>query len=231
MWDGWVRPRLEARGLGTATASVTLRTTAIGESLIADRLGSLLDRAADPIVATYSRADGVDVKISSAAREGWDAQTAVAATTAEVERRLEGHVWGRGATTWAAEIAAELDRLGWRLAIVEVATRGSVIGLVGEGLGERVAFAETLAERPPAHDDRIADPAALAARVREVAGVEVGLAVEARPRGGDTAVSVAVDDPRGHHRERRLAFLGDDVGRGRAAVTAAGVLLDRLRTA
>ncbi|HEX5240217.1 MAG TPA: molybdopterin-binding protein [Candidatus Limnocylindrales bacterium] len=229
MWDGWVRPRLEARGLGRAAAMVTLRTTGLGESLIADRLGELLDRSADPIVATYARADGVDVTITSHDREGWAAAARVAETAAEVDRRLEGHVWGRGPTTWASELAAALDERGWRLAIAEVGTRGALTALLGEGLGERLALAEALAERPAPHGRHAADPEALAARVRDLAGVEAALAMEIRARRGDTVVSIALEDPRGRHRERRVVFLGDDIGRGRAALAAAAVLLARLR--
>jgi hypothetical protein len=59
----------------------------------------------------------------------------------------------------------------------------------------------------------------------------VALAVEARARRGDTAVSVAVVDPRGTTRERHVAFLGDDQGRSRAALAAAAILLARLRAA
>jgi hypothetical protein len=105
-----------------------------------------------------------------------------------------------------------------------------VVALLGEALGDRIGFAETLAHRPEPHDDRPADAEHLAERVRDAGGTEVGFAVEVRPRGGDTAVSVAVVDPRGHHRERRLAFLGGDQGRARAALNAAAILLERLRT-
>ena len=229
MWTEWVVPRLAQRGLGRSGVTVTLRTTGIGESLIADRLGPLLARDADPLVATYARAEAVDVRISAHERPGWDATAAVAATTAQVEERLAGHVWARGTTSWAEAVAEALDRRGWRLSIVEVATRGSVIALLGEGLGDRITFAETLAHRPPDHDGQEADPVHLARRVLAAGGGDVGLAVEVRARGGDTAVSVAVVDPVGDHRERRLAFLGGDMGRGRAATTAAAVLLARLR--
>lgn len=229
MWTGWVLPRLAERGLGRTAVTMTLRTTGIGESLIADRLGALLARDAEPLVATYARAEAVDVRVSAHARPGWDARAAVATTGERVEELLAGHVWARGTTTWAEAVAEALDHRGWRLAIVEVATRGSVMALLGEGLAERIAFAETLFHRPPAHDGHEADPLRLARRVREAGGWEVGLAVEVRPRGGDTAVSVAVVDPAGEHRERRLAFLGGDMGRGRAAITAASVLLARLR--
>src|SRR5436190_651224 len=69
MWSGWVLPRLEARGLGRSMASVTLRLTGIGESAIADRLGDLLT-GARPQVATYARADAVDIRIWTHADAG-----------------------------------------------------------------------------------------------------------------------------------------------------------------
>lgn len=229
MWTDWVLPRLAQRGLGRPLVAVTLRTTGIGESLIADRLGPLLARDAEPLVATYARAEAVDVRISAHERPGWDASSAVAATTSHVEEALAGHVWARGTTSWAEAIAAALDGRGWRLSIVEVGTRGSLTALLGEGLSDRIAFAETLAHRPPPHDGHEADPIHLARRVLAAGGGDVGLAVEVRARGGDTAVSIAVVDPAGEHRERRLAFLGGDMGRGRAALTAAAVLLARIR--
>jgi nicotinamide-nucleotide amidase len=234
MWAEWVRPRLEARGLGRPMATVVLRTTGIGESLIADRLGALLARDAEPLVATYARADGVDIRISAHERAGWDATAAVAATERAVVEALGDHVWARGATTWAAAITAELDRLEWHLAIVEVATRGALVALLAEGLGDRLAFAETLLSRPRAHGQHRADLPDLAARVRELGfangrPADVGLAVEARLRRGDTAVSVALLDPNGSRRERRLVFGADELGRGRAALAAAAILLARLR--
>jgi nicotinamide-nucleotide amidase len=219
MWHDWVLPRLAAVLPEPATI-VTLRTSGIGESLLAEKLGPLLDREADPTVATYARHDAVD---------GLDGAARVAETEAEVMERIGEHVWARGTTTWAEAIAAALDARGWRIGVVEVGLRGSLIALLGEGLGSRLAFAEALAARPPSHDGRAADPAHLAARVSELAPAEVGLAVEAQPRRGDTAVNVAVVDPRGTKRERRLAFLGGEQGRARAALTAASILLARLR--
>jgi nicotinamide-nucleotide amidase len=228
MWADWVRPRLADRGLGRPLVAVTLRTTGIGESVIADRLGPLLARDAEPVVATYARAEAVDVRIVAHERPGFDAAAAVAASEAIVAERLAGHVWARGSTTWGEALAAALDERGWRLSIVEVGSRGALLALLGEGLGERLAFGEALAARPDAHDGHEADPLQLARRVRDAGGTEVGLALEARPRGGDTVASVAVVTPDGEHRERRLAFLAGDLGRSRAAIAAAAVLLARL---
>jgi len=231
MWTDWVLPRLEARGLGRPTAVVTLRTSGLGESLIAAKLGSLLDRDANPTVATYARTDAVDVRISAvddtaAGRSGADL---VAAAEASVLEQIGDIVWARGQTTWPEAISEALDARGWRLAIVEVATRGTVVGLLAEGLGERLSFSETLLQRPPAHDGHEADLEHLAARVAELGPADVGLAVEARTRGQDLVASIAIADPDGAHRERRVVFLGDAQGRSRVATAAASVLLRRLR--
>ena len=229
MWHGWVLPRLVARGLGRPTAVVNLRTSGLGESLIAEKLGALHDRDANPTVATYARSDAVDVRISAVDGGGRSGADLVAEAEARVVELLGDVVWARGQTTWPEAIGEALDGRGWRLALVEVATRGTVAGLLAEGLGERLAFAETLLERPAAHDGHDADLEHLAARVRELGAAEVGLAVEARSRGQDMLASVAIVDPAGTHRERRVVFLGGAQGRSRVANAAASMLLARLR--
>jgi nicotinamide-nucleotide amidase len=230
MWDAWVMPRLQARGLGAAMVAVTLRTTGIGESLLADRLGSRLDREANPTIATYARSDAVDIRISAID----DGTGAAADLVAEAERgvlaEIGDHVWARGTTSWAEALGAALDGRGQRLAIVEVGLRGALLGLIGEGLGDRLAFAEALTERPAPHGGHSADLEHLAARVRELGACDVGLAVEAVARGGDLAANVAVSMAEGSHRELRVVFLDGPLGRSRAAIAAASILLSRLRT-
>jgi nicotinamide-nucleotide amidase len=242
MWSGWVVPRLEARGLGRPLASVTLRLTGIGESAIADRLGALLEPGARPQVATYARSDAVDIRIwahagaaagaptsVSAGSPTDDATALVAATEARVLELLGDYVWARAETTWPEAVGAALDARGWRLSIVEVGMHGALLGLLGEGLGERLAFAEALTKRPAPHDGHRATLEHLAGRVRELGGSEVGVAAEARERGGDTAVTVAVVTPERSHRETRVVFLAGQLGRGRAAIATAAILLRHLR--
>ena len=237
MWAGWVLPRLEARGLGRALASVTLRLTGIGESAIADRLGDLLT-GARPQVATYARSDAVDIRIWTHAEAGdgtapdapaSDAVALVAATEARIVELLGEHVWARGQTTWPDALREALDAHGWRLSTVEIGRRGALATLLGEGLGERLAFAESLVERPAPHDGQRATLEHLAERARDLGASEVGVAAEARERGGDTAVTVAVVSPEGSHRETRVVFLAGPLGRGRAAIATAAILLRQLR--
>jgi len=102
-------------------------------------------------------------------------------------------------------------------------------GGLGEGLGDALAWGETLAKRPEGRERQRATLEELARRAGEQGGTEVGIAVEARERGGDTAVTVAVVTPESTHRETRVVFLGGQLGRGRAAIAAAAILLSKLR--
>jgi hypothetical protein len=132
------------------------------------------------------------------------------------------HVWAEGATTWAAAVDGALAARGWTLATSEAGTAGALTALLGRA--ERlVQAASRRAPEPGRSPDELAEEA------RAAAGADVGLALVTRPRSGDTAASIAVVGPDGIHRERRLAFLGGELGQNRAAIAAAHVLLGRLR--
>jgi len=231
MWADHALPRLRTRGLGADVAVRTYRLTGIGESQVAEILGEEVLRAANPEVATYARAEAVDVRISAVGDtdgtgRARTAESLVEAGAATVVERLGEHIWATGSQSWAEAIGARLADHGWRLALVELGTRGQVISLFGDV--DWLALAEA---RPEPRDDGDASLTDIARAIRERAGVEVGLAVRARERGGDTAVTVAVVIPGSEHRETRRAFLGGSHGRTRAALTAAGVLYAVLRDA
>ena len=235
MWAEHALPRLRSRGLGADVAFRTYRLMGIGESQVAEILGEKLLRTPNPEIATYARAEAVDVRISAvadvdAAGRPRMAEALVEEAAAIVTERLAQHVWASGDRTWADVIGARLAERGWRLALLELGTRGQVATLLGDV--DRIALAEA---RPDDHDDHDREDGAtltdLARGIRERAGAEVGLAVRARERGNDTAVSVAVVVPGSEHRETRRAFLGGSHGRTRAALTAASVLFTVLRDA
>jgi nicotinamide-nucleotide amidase len=221
MWDGWALPRLVERGLGRAAEVRTLRLAGIGESQAAERLGEAVLRRANPEIATYARADAVDVRIAAIPEAARSAADVADEAEALVIDRLGEHVWARGATTWPDAIAAELAARGWTLAMSEAGTGGSLVTLLGGVDGLRRAELRADAKDGSAEDD--------AQRVREAAASDVGLGLRIADRGDDTAVSVAVAAADGVHRERRLAFLGGGQGRHRAGLAAAHVLLTQLR--
>jgi nicotinamide-nucleotide amidase len=236
MWTDWVLPRLEARGPGREQDVRTLRLTGIGESQVADRLGESLLRAPNPVVATYARSDAVDVRIAARPDGGngsgrpRSAAEVADAAEAEVMAAVGEYVWARGEMTWRAALGQRLTELGWRAAVVEIGLGGELTALFGD-----VAWLERSESR---REDGEADAGTgsqsklleeAAERARREARTEVGMAVRATERGSDMAVSVAVATPVRTHTERRLAFLGGSLGRSRAALTAAAILLAELR--
>jgi nicotinamide-nucleotide amidase len=227
MWTDHVLPRLAARGAGGEIASRTLRLAGIGESQLADLLGEELLRAEDPVVATYARADAVDIRISS--RGDASAGDRVAATSARILTLVGDHVWADGETTWPEAVGAALEEHGLSLAVVEVATGGALAALLGDRPWLRLT--ESLADDAPAAATHH-DPAGLEALARsgmQVGGAAVGIAVRARQRGADTGVSVVVVGPDWVHRERRIVFLGGANGRLRSALAAVHILLTSIR--
>ena len=249
IWSDHALPRLLERGAGGETATRTFRLAGIGESAVADALGEEVLRASNPLVATYARAEAVDVRISArpdGVEPGSPAGSAhqlVEAMALRVRDLLGEYIWAEGETTWADAIEAALAERGWTLACVEVGTGGSFAALVGDRdwlrLAERLAADAPAATQHADHGaaDEISEPGptdgleALARTGRMVGGSDVGLGIRVRARGQDTAVSVVVVLPDRVHRERRMAFLGGSQGRLRAALVAGHILVTELRAA
>ena len=241
MWADHALPRLRAVGLGADTATRTFRLTGIGESRVAEVLGEELLRTPNPEVATYARVEAVDVRVSAVAvadgpHAGRSALELVDEAAAVVRERLGSHIWAEGDTTWGAAIGGRLRELGWRIAIEEIATGGQIGVLIGDVDWAPLVVArrgpEASAAAATAADAADDGPGSLedrARRIRDEAGVEVGLAVRARDRGDQLAVSVAVVTPATASRETHATFVGGSLGRSRAALTAAAVLFEALR--
>jgi nicotinamide-nucleotide amidase len=250
MWSDEVVPRLQAAGLGAEVESRTYRLAGIGESQVAHLLGDALLRATNPIVATYARVEAVDVRISAVAEAGRSAAELVETASTAVLSHVGPYVWATGETTWSQALGTRLTDLAWTLAVVEIGTGGSLNALFGDAPWVRFDASmardtpaatahgvemeqEAWADRTDAADapeDEVPDELVLfAQRARELGGAQVGIAVRARPRTGDTAVSMAIVTPTGERRVRRIVFLTGPMGRSRAALAAAAFLLEALR--
>jgi hypothetical protein len=186
------------------------------------------------VVATYARADAVDIRVS--ARDEDDpppgrptAEERVAAATDAILERLRDHVWAEGERSWPDAIEAALAERRGTLAVLEVGTAGSFAALLGDR--DWVRFAESLAEGSAAARAHrtTAGLEALARRAAELGETPYAIGVRARARGADTAVSFVVLGPDWTHRERRMVFLGGSNGRSRAALAAAHTLLSAIR--
>jgi nicotinamide-nucleotide amidase len=223
MWRQEVLPRLERRGLGGDRWSRTLRLTGIGESAAAELIGEAILRAAQPSVATYARADSVDVRISAVAAGGEEAAVIGERCSVQLEERLSEYVFAHDDEGWPEALGRRLA--GRSLGVVEIGTAGRLIALLGTA--PWLTFAEVLPpDTPQARAHR--DVGRFAERVREAGPADIGLAVRARERAGDTAVTIAVASAEGTHRETRLAFLSGVAGQHRAALAACAALWKRL---
>lgn len=224
MWHDHALPKLATLRLGADVASVTYRLAGIGESQVADLLGEALLRATNPMVATYARAEAVDVRISATATDETPTEALMRPAIEAVEGTLGSFVWAMGDTTWSGAIGARLDDLGWRLAFEEIGTGGQVGVLFGDVPWIRQAVARPAEAGKP-------DEAGLIARAseaRETGRAEVGLAVHVADGGDDAIASVAVVTPDASTVQRRTVFLGGANGRTRAALAAAAILLAAL---
>jgi nicotinamide-nucleotide amidase len=239
MWREHARPRLVERGVGRQRVSRTLRLTGVGESVLVGLIGEKLLRSSNPQVATYAKADSVDVRVtavgslgsddassegaSGSADEGSAAQL-VRRTVEDLLGRIGEYVFAEGDEGWPEALGRLLGER--RLATVEIGTAGQLAAL----LGNAPFFQYGQLLRAAAADEHARDHLGLyAERVRETSGADVGLAVHAREVGADMHVDVAIASAAGTLFESRPAFLTGEQGRRRAALAACGVLWQRLR--
>jgi nicotinamide-nucleotide amidase len=227
MWENEVLPQLKARDLAVRT----FRLTGIGESQVAEVLGEELLRRSDPEIATYARLEAVDVRVSASGSSGdpdgaGSAQARVDAAAAIVVERLGAFVWAEGDTSWSSAIGARLGELGWKLAVEEIGTGGQLAALFGD-----VDWLALVRVRPldTGNDDDEAGLTEMARRACSAGGVEVGLAVRARPRGSALAVSIGIVTPNAERRQTRSTYMGGSIGRSQSALLAAAALSAALR--
>ena len=225
MWQDWVLPRLHERGLGQERVTRTYRLTGIGESSVAALLGEPLLRAANPIVATYARADAVDVRISAVADSGRPAGVIVDEADAHIASILGKYVWGRDRDTWPEVLGRDLSRLEWTAALLELGTGGAAARLLGDAPWLKAARA-AIPDEPGAVGSGLPLPdlVGLAEQIRRESGASIGLAVRTIESGEDTQVELALASPLGTRHGSVTAFLGGVEGRRRAGIAAAAFL-------
>ena len=222
MWPMWreeALPRLQRRRLGVERVARTLRLSGIGESALVDLIGEDVLRAASPTVATYARADAVDIVVSVESDDRSEATRAVDEMLILLRERVGQYVFAEGDKTWADALGA---RLGDRtIAVVEFGSAGQLQALLGNA--EFLLFGELVrAEADVKH--AATDLRHHARRVREVGHADIGLALYSREARGDTHVRVAIATADGVEEHQRIAFLGGEDGRRRAALAACATL-------
>ncbi|HWG85062.1 MAG TPA: competence/damage-inducible protein A [Deinococcales bacterium] len=124
MWSEQVLPRLALPQAGLHTR--TFRTTGIGESHIAELLGSQLTGARNPSVATYARRDGVHVRVAASAATADAARELAAPAEAAVLAALDEYVYGTDGDDLAVTVGRQLAARSETVATMESLTGGLV---------------------------------------------------------------------------------------------------------
>lgn len=224
MWREHALPRLRSGRLGVERATHTLRLSGVGESALVALIGEDVLRAANPQVATYARADAVDVVVTAVADGRLSAQALVDEMVGRLRTQLGEFIFAEGDQTWADALGARLK--GMTLATVEVGTAGQLQALLGGA--PYLSFGELVADDEDVHH-AAQDLGHYAERVRAVGHADIGVALFAR-QDKDTHVRVAIATADGVEEMTRVAFLAGDEGRRRAAISCAAALWQFLGT-
>ncbi|MEO8625695.1 MAG: molybdopterin-binding protein [Candidatus Limnocylindrales bacterium] len=218
MWREHALPRLRSGRLGVERATRTLRLSGVGESALVALIGEDVLRAANPQVATYARADAVDVVVSAVGDGRLSAAAVVDDAVGRLRTVIGEFIFAEGDQTWADALGLRLD--GRTLATVELGTAGQLQALLGGA--PYLRFGELVADPDDVHH-AAQDLGHFAVRVREVGRADIGLALFAR-QDKDTHVRVAISTADGVEEMTRVAFLAGDEGRRRAALACAAAL-------
>jgi nicotinamide-nucleotide amidase len=128
-----------------------LHTIGIGESEVDRRLGEIFRDSENPKIAVLAHDFRVDVKIMAKSESAQAAQASIAPLEKEIERRLEGYVFGRDAATPASAVLELLAARGETIALAESCTGGAIAAALTSVPGSSQSFVGAVV----AYDDAV----------------------------------------------------------------------------
>jgi nicotinamide-nucleotide amidase len=138
MFEGEVLPRLRPTG-GRVVRTLALHTFGVGESVIAEKLGPLMDRARNPLVGTTASEGVVSCRLRYEG-PGSRADDAMRETERAVRAALGPIVFAGEGESLAASALSLLRAAGQRLVVVESCTGGLLGSLITEVAGSSDVF-------------------------------------------------------------------------------------------
>jgi nicotinamide-nucleotide amidase len=230
-----------------------IHTVGIAESEIDHRIADLFASLANPKIAVLAHAFRCDVKIMAKAGSAEEAEALIAPVQADIERRLDGYVFGLDDETLESTVHRLLQARGQTIAVAESCTGGRIAaaltvmpgssksfvgGVVAYANEVKIAELDVPAHTIAAHGAVSEETArAMAAGVRSRLKADVGLATTgiAGPDGGSAEKPVgtvwfayALAD--GSVKTEIMQFRGDRAAvQTRATTYALGRLIKLLR--
>jgi len=230
-----------------------IHTIGIAEAEIDRRIGDLFASLENPKIAVLAHGYRCDVKVMAKAESAEDAEMLIAPVRTELERRLDGNVYGNDAETIESAVQRELLRRGRTVALAESCTGGRIASALTATPGSSAVFrggvvaydnAVKIAELdvPPrllAEHGAVSEETAcsMASGVRARLRADVGFATTgiAGPDGGSDEKPVglvwfALALPDGSVLAEKTVFRGDRAAiQARATTYALGMLWKRLK--
>jgi nicotinamide-nucleotide amidase len=138
MWEYEAIPRLSSYTGGIIFTRI-LRVSGLGESAVEEQLGSLV-HSTNPTVATYAKADAIDVRITAKAEMKEGAEALVQAMEAQARQRLGHHIFGIDRDTLQSVVGRLLKERGQTLAVMESLTGGLLASTITDVAGSSEYF-------------------------------------------------------------------------------------------
>jgi competence/damage-inducible protein CinA-like protein len=168
----WLR---EKTGDERIILSKTLRTCAIGESLVDAKVADL-EASANPTVGLLAHPGQTDVRVTAKAKTRAEAETMIKEMEAQVRERLGDWIYGEGEETVPEVVARLLAARNLRIAIAETNTAGKIASLLRERPeGARIVKSAMVLDNVTELTEENAS--AIAQQFRHVNGADLALAV------------------------------------------------------
>jgi nicotinamide-nucleotide amidase len=180
----WLR---EKTGGEQIILSKTLRTCAVGESLVDSKITDL-ETSANPTVGLLAHPGQTDVRITAKAKTRAEAEALIEEMEARVRERLGDWIYGTGEESVEEVVARLLAARNWRISIAETNTGGKIAErLRARPEGARIVKSAMLLDH--VSDLSEANAATIAEQLRAVSGAEMALAVLGSVEAGQSLYS------------------------------------------
>ncbi|MBI3536412.1 MAG: CinA family protein, partial [Chloroflexi bacterium] len=180
--------------------SKTLRTCAVGESMVDSKITDL-ETSTNPTVGLMAHAGQTDVRITAKAKTRGEAEKMIQEMEARVRERLGDWIYGTGDETVDEVVARMLAARNWRIAIAETHTGGKIAErLRARPEGARIIKSAMILDNVTEINEQNA--ATIAEQFRAVSGAEIALVVLGTndadqtmysERTGNSALAVAIE--------------------------------------
>jgi hypothetical protein len=183
----YLRQRFDLHGI---IKTRVIHTAGVGESTIDDLIGEL-EAMSNPSVGLAAHSGQVDVRITAKANSVDEVEALILPIEDTVRQRLGKWVYGADQDTLEGAALDNLERHGWRLAVVEAGLGGNLIRRLASIPGP-FAGGEIMTELPLPDD-----LPNICSKYRQNRSAEVGLAVAIYPAGDRQDVHLALVSPLG----------------------------------